>query len=139
MPIYQQIQDTISRPSPITLINVFNPSSSDKNGKQVQALVDTGSGVTALPTSVINELGGLNYTTIQVRSPLDGNQIKKYKYSVRLELDGRSHEVEVIAIQKPYGIIGRDILNYYKIVLNAPLTKWGMNCSCEEGGCSLSK
>jgi hypothetical protein len=136
---YQQLQDQVSKPSPVIWINVFNPSNPG-NVKEVQAIVDTGAGITSLPESVIQNLGtNLIYTTFKVRSPM--NELSYYerkKYRVCLSLDEILYEIEVMGIPRPYGIIGRDILNHYKIVLNAPLIRWGMNCSCPEGGCPLS-
>jgi predicted aspartyl protease len=141
---YEQIQGKLSNPSPVMQIDVFNPSLNDKNVKAVNAVVDTGAGMTCLPKSVIEKLGKLEYTENYVGSPVPGNKPTKEKfYRVRLGFQNgktyKSYEIEVIEIPRKYGIIGRDILNYYKIVLNAPLTKWGMDCSCEEGGCILSK
>ena len=138
---YERIQDRVSEPSPITHINVSNPNKKEK--KEVKVIVDTGSGITCLPESVIATLGHLDYTVIRVRSPLDVNQIISTRlYSVRLEFGETIHDdIEVMGISKDYGIIGRDILNYHKIVLHAPdpLQEWWMNCSCKEGGCILSR
>jgi hypothetical protein len=136
---YKRIQDPFSEPSPITTIDVFNPSS-NKKAKDVTVILDTGAGITCLPESVIAELGGLDYTLMNLRSPLEKNKvISKKLYSVRLELGGTIHDIKAIGISKDYGIIGRDILNDHKIVLNAParLKEWWMNCSCKEGGCVL--
>jgi predicted aspartyl protease len=140
---YEQIQDQHSNPSPFTWIDVSKPFSENGGQEKIKVIVDTGAGITSLPKSVIENLGLSIYSTIQVRSPLDKNRIFYRKlYLARLELDGGSHEheVQVIEIQKDYGIIGRDILNDHKIVLHAPppLKQWWMNCSCERG-CPLSR
>ena len=136
--LYERIQDPVSEPSPITKINVSNPSSDNK--QEVKVVADTGSGITCLPEKVIAKLGNLHYTLMNFRSPLDKNKvISKKLYSVHLELGGTIHDIRAIGISKDYGIIGRDILNDHKIVLNAPasLKEWWMNCSCKEGGCVL--
>jgi hypothetical protein len=132
---YERIQDPVSNPSPTTSIDVFNPSS-NKNvkGFKVKAIVDTGAGITCLPESVIAKLGDLRYTLMNVRSPLDKNKvIPKKQYLVRLELGGTIHDIEAIGISKDYGIIGRDILHRYKIVLDSHNEQWGFDCRWNHG------
>lgn len=131
---YEKIQDLISKPSPITSIDVFNPCS-DRNVKEIKAIVDTGAGITSLPEIVIENLGPLPYTEIKVKSPLDKNRTSSKKlYKVRLELrDGTSHEIEVLGISRNYGIIGRDVLHQYKIVLDSKKEQWGFDCRWTDG------
>ena len=127
---YEKIQDPFSSPSPITLIKVLNPSSSMDGRENVKAILDTGAGITAIPQSIILRLGGLFYTTINVRLPLGINKITSTKlYSVIIEFGEKLHEVRVIAIPKDYAIIGRDILNQYKIILDASNEVWSIESS----------
>jgi predicted aspartyl protease len=124
---YEQIKDSLSNPSPIARIEVSNPYDSKNKLKNVKAILETGAGVTSIPESIIKELGSLQYTTISVRSPLDRNRIiSKRLYSVIIELDGQENEVEVLTIPRDYAIIGRDILNQYKITLNGPEETWSI-------------
>lgn len=127
---YRQIQDCRSMPSPFTHIDVFNPSSDKHCHEYVEVIADTGAGITSLPQNVIDALGPLQYTTINVRSPFDRNrQTAMVLYSVCLRIEnGITHEIEVLGIPRKYGILGRDILNNYKIVLDAPNSRWGFNC-----------
>jgi predicted aspartyl protease len=124
---YEQIQDNHSCPSPIARIEVSNPYDSKNKLKNVKAILETGAGVTSIPESIIKELGSLQYTTISVRSLLDRNRIiSKRLYSIIIELDGQENEVEVLTIPRDYAIIGRDILNQYKITLNGPEETWSI-------------
>ena len=126
---YERIQDYVSSPSPIAWIGVSNPSSSTDRGGNVKtkAILDTGGGITSIPESIIEKLGGLSYTVIRIRSPLDyKNIISKKLYKVTIEFDGKAHEVEVLAIPRDYAIIGRDILNQHKIILDAPNEVWSI-------------
>lgn len=129
---YQNIQDKLSPPSPIISISIRNPNSRSKNVK-IKAIVDTGSGITAIPENIVASLGRLNYSSDEFKNPLDKGQIVMKKiYSVIVELDNtKTHELEVLPIPRKYGIIGRDILNQYKVILNAPRhpeSIWGFNC-----------
>jgi hypothetical protein len=124
---YERIQDPLSIPSPIARIEVLNPNSSENRVKNVKAILDTGAGITSIPKSIIEKLGALNYTVIRIRSPLDRNNILSRKLCrVIIEFDGQENEVEVLDIQKDYAIIGRDILNKYKITLNGPEEAWSI-------------
>jgi hypothetical protein len=140
--LYEQIQDKLSNPSPFTWINVFNSSSTNNGQRDIKVIVDTGAGITSLPQSVIDNLGPLTYTVIKVRSPLEKDKNKvffKKLYKVRLEFlelqntDEQSHEIEVIGIPKDYGIIGRDVLHRYKIVLDSKKEQWGFDCRWTDG------
>jgi predicted aspartyl protease len=132
---YEQIQDEFSNSSPITDIYVFNPSLDNMNGVKVKVIIDTGSGITSLPESVIENLGPLPYTKIKVKSPLDKDRTSSKKlYTVRLKLrDGTSHEIAVLGIPRDYGIIGRDVLHLYKIVLDSKKGQWGFECRWNHG------
>jgi hypothetical protein len=144
---YEQIQDKLSNPSPITHIYVFNPFLDNRNGNKVKVIIDTGAGVTSLPESIIAGLGTLEYTIINIRSPLDKSKvISKKLYRVHLELQDENekpheHEIEVLAIPRNYGIIGRDILDKYKIFLDSPNKQWGFKCrwndrnTCDSDNC----
>ena len=124
---YEQIQDNHSRPSPIARIEVSNPYDSTNRFKDIKAVLDTGGGITSIPQSIIGSMGSLQYTTISVKSPLDRNRIiSKKLYRVTIEFGEKSHEVEVLDIPKDYAIIGRDILNQYKIFLDAPNEVWSL-------------
>ncbi|MFM7441338.1 MAG: hypothetical protein ACKO2V_22535 [Snowella sp.] len=124
---YERIQDPLSSSSPIARIEVLNPNSSEKRVENVKAILDTGAGITVIPESIIEILGALDYTVIRIRSLLDRNGITSKKlYSVIIEFDGQENEVEVLAIPRDYAIIGRDILNQYKITLNGPEETWSI-------------
>lgn len=124
---YERIQDFLSNPSPVALIEVSNPSNSTIRVEGIKAIVETGAGVTCIPESVIERLGPLNYTVIRVRSPLDGkNIISKKLHKVTIKFGEESHEVEVLSISRNYALIGRDILNQHKIILDAPNEVWSI-------------
>lgn len=127
---YERIQDSLSNPSPVALIEVSNPSNSTIRVKDIKAIVETGAGITSIPESVIERLGALNYTVIRVRSPLDGkNIISKKLYKVTIKFGEESHEIQVLSISRNYALIGRDILNQHRIILDAPNEVWSIELS----------
>jgi hypothetical protein len=126
---YERVQDPVSSFSPIAWIEVSNPSSSTDRGVNVQAkaIIDTVAGLTSIPESIIDELGGLSHTVIRVSSPLDyKNIILKKLYKVTIKFGEKLHEVEVIGVHRDYAIIGRDILNQHIIILDSPNEVWSI-------------
>jgi predicted aspartyl protease len=124
---YERIQDPLSSPSPIARIEVLNPNSSEKRVENVKAILDTGVGITSIPQSIIEILGALAYTVIRIRSPLDRNNISSRKLCrVIIKFDGQETEVDVLDIPREYAVIGRDILNQHKIILDAPNEVWSI-------------
>ena len=93
---------------------------------QAKAILDTGAGLTSIPESIIDELGGLSHTVIKVRSPLDHKIISKKLYTVTIKFGENLHEVEVIGVHRDYAIIGRDILNQHRIILDSPNEVWSI-------------
>jgi predicted aspartyl protease len=130
--------DTESEPiTPYFNIRVINPRYPEKY-KDIQAIIDTGADASCIPLSLVKELG-MRYTETTV---LD---FRKKKVSVTecrasIRINDQDFQLDVVyCIPDDVALIGRDIFNEYKVVLNAPSQRWGINCSCEEGGCILSK
>lgn len=125
---YGTLQTSIT-PAPQTSIELSNPSNNSKS-LQVDAIVDTGAVMTCVPESVIKQLGeSLIYSTIQVRDA-NGNIQERRTYRINIRItDYEYKNVEVIPITKQYALIGRDILNQHKIILDAPNQKWSISDS----------
>jgi len=127
---YEKIQDPLSRPSPIARIEVSSPYDSTNRSKDIKAILDTGAGITVIPESIIEKLEKLKelpHRPVRVRSHLDKNNTSyRILYRVIIEFYGQENEIEVLAIPRDYAIIGRDILNQYKITLNGPEETWSI-------------
>ena len=115
--------------TPQASIQLHNPSNNSQNC-EANAIVDTGAVMTCIPEAEIKKLGrALRYSTIQMRDANGNVQVRKtYWISIRIA-EHEYEELEVIAITKKYALIGRDILNQHKLVLNAPKKKWGLGCN----------
>lgn len=125
---YGNLQDSISL-VPQTSIELSNPSNNSQSF-QVDAILDTGASMTCIPESAIAELGeSLIYSKIMVRN-LIGNTQERQTYFLNISIANYEHKnIEVIAIPKKYALVGRDILNQHKIVLDAPKQKWSISDS----------
>lgn len=108
---------------------------------EIEAIVDTGADQSCIPERLFGQLRLNHYTEQRVRD-FNGQIITLRRARINLmiecDIDTWHPDIEVLLIEGDEAIIGRDILNQYKLVLNAPLNKWGIDCSCTEGGCVLS-
>ncbi|MBA2750474.1 MAG: retroviral-like aspartic protease family protein [Tatlockia sp.] len=122
---YRTLNQRPSRPE--CSISVSNPSELSRS-RNINAIVDSGADMTCIPESVIQALGSLIQGEIGLRD-VNGNVAARYIYVVELNIFSNiTRRVEVLSIPKDNALIGRDILNEYKIVLDAPSTIWRLNC-----------
>ena len=115
--------------SPQTSVHACNPSN-ESQGSIIQTIVDTGAVKTCIPESTVEHLGdSLAYSEVLVRDA-NGNLTRRKTYFVDITIANNSYSnIEVVAIPKEYGLIGRDILNQERVVLNAPEEKWAFDCN----------
>ena len=115
--------------SPETFIQLYNPFNDSQNC-HTNAIVDTGAVMTCIPESTIVQLGSsLAYNTVLLKDA-NGNTEERMTYWINIILaDNEYKNIEVIAVPKGYALIGRDILNRHKVVLNAPGRSWGLGCN----------
>lgn len=128
--------DTDSEPiTPYFSISVANRYNYRKS-KKVDAIIDTGADDSCIPMNLIRELE-LQYTKDTVFDFRD-EEVEVIKSRVLIRINNEDFVCNVTCIPTDVALIGRDIFNKYKVVLNAPSQVWGINCSCQEGGCTLS-
>ena len=125
---YGRLQ-TSTHLSPETSIQLYNPLNNSQNCR-ANAIVDTGAVMTCIPKSEIKKLGNsLIYNKILVRDANDNIQERK-TYWINIVLAKEEYKnLEVIATSKKYALIGRDILNKHKVILDAPEERWGLGCN----------
>jgi len=129
--------DTESEPiTPYFNVRVINPRNSQKH-KDIQAIIDTGADASCIPLSLVKELG-MRYTQTTV-SDFRDEEVPVEECRASIRINDQDFQLDVVyCIPDNVALIGRDIFNNYKVVLNAPSRIWGINCSCEEGGCIFS-
>lgn len=115
-------------------IIVYNSGNAEQS-INVDAIIDTGAVISCIPKSTLQRLGNLILSRrISMRDANGGSHYRRV-YWVHLTIAGSKFEkCEVIEIpdkkppRKSYAIIGRDILNTNKVVLNGVEQKWRLNC-----------
>ena len=111
--------------APETIYRVHNPSTGES--VPVNALVDTGAAMTIIPESALDNLGEVTIYSSKKFKFANGEIQRRTTYIVNVTVEGKDeNNIEVLALDKEHGLIGRDILNKHKIVLNAPRGQWSM-------------
>ncbi len=86
----------------------------------IQAKIDTGADISALPESVVAQLS-LPVVSKLLIEGYDGHQTTVSTYAAVLEIATvRFRSQEFIAISEPHALLGRDILNHFYVLLNGP-------------------
>jgi predicted aspartyl protease len=121
MPEYDA--DNFEPPAPVAYVTLRNPATGALLS-DVPMLIDTGADATVLPNNAVEQLGiSAEDTDFEVQV-FDG-EIKRLKLA-RLELYvlGKKFAGEYLLIDRPIGILGRNILNNIRILLDGPRSKW---------------
>ena len=129
MPKYEQIYDNSKPRSPVIEVKILdNENEGNTNNLYYRAIIDTGSPISAIPNNIIDKMSGGIYTTTFIKSPLNSNQlIEKKLYLLTIEFgENIVHEIKAIAIDREYGILGRDVINKHKVILDAPNDTWSI-------------
>lgn len=85
---------------------------------EIEAKIDTGADITVLPQHVISELRLIPASRIYVSS-FDGREEVKYTYFVNLYFNNFKFQmIEVIGAKRRNALLGRDVLNMLKTVLD---------------------
>ncbi len=118
-------------PAPEILVRATCPS--DQSLSSVtEAVVDTGAAMTCLPQRVIDEIGAENliYGHKRVLGAI-GNEGRRATYIVNLRVAKCNlMNIEVIAFDREYALIGRDVLNSYMITFDGPGKSWRVEAKC---------
>lgn len=127
---YHNIQLS-TEPSPAIQLHIYSPL--DKNMKaSVEAIIDSASPITCIPEELIDEIGAdnLEYEVINVRGAT-GRRTEMQTLIVNLRLASCNfRNISVLLIPKQYALIGRDIINKYKITLNGLKKEWEIHVKC---------
>ncbi len=109
-----------SPPAPLALLNVAAIGSDDW-ATDIPALIDSGADITVLPDQVVAQLGLIPVEHLPATGS-DGHTTQRPVFTVRLVArDFPPVEIEVMGgVAERYAILGRDMLNRFKVVLDGP-------------------
>ncbi|MGQ9627513.1 MAG: retropepsin-like aspartic protease [Anaerolineae bacterium] len=113
----------IHPPAPLAFVLVSHPFDREKN-RQLQGKLDTGADLSVIPESLPNELQLIPAREIVIRS-YDGTVQHKPGYFVALEVEGQPVQlVEAIAAKRTNMLLGRDVLNRFRLTLDGKALTW---------------
>lgn len=117
--------------APEVYANLVSPVTGAASSR-VRCIIDTGASMTCIPLNVIKELGpGLDYRALRVASVAGDS--RGVVYIVHLQLARCNFgDLEVLSVDLPFGLIGRDILNRYRLLLDGVGQSWRIegNADC---------
>jgi len=122
MPEYDA--ENFNPPAPVAYVTLRNPATGEILSN-VPMLIDTGSDATLLQSNAVEKLGGKaeEDTGFEVQV-FDGDA--KFLRIVKLDLLvlDKTFKGEYLLVERPIGILGRNILNNVRILLDGPRGRW---------------
>jgi hypothetical protein len=108
-------------PAPFVTVTVRPPLAAPENELTEQpAQVDTGADRTVLPLSTVRHLGLLPLRWLDFEG-LGGVTTRLATYALEVRIDGLNPlTVEVTAAEEPWILLGRDVDNHFRMLLDGP-------------------
>lgn len=108
---------TYKPPAPILEVIVSNPHKPEVEGIPKEALIDSGAFMTAIPEDFVGELEIFPASEVSTKGYKEEEQTH-LTYFVDVSFNGYSFYTEVLAVKRKNVLLGRDILNQLKVILD---------------------
>jgi len=109
-------------PAPFVHVRLANPGDPLSIVENVPALIDTGADCTMVPVHLIENLR-TEMTGVRWIQGVGSKPTQEATYAVRLNFrtQAEQHLLNVVASEtEPFPLLGRDLLNNYRILLDGP-------------------
>jgi predicted aspartyl protease len=91
----------------------------------VPALLDTGADVTVLPRWVMEQLGLIPQTDESIKlAGFDGSIQSAESVELEASFQGGRFQGRYVVIDQPHGIVGRNLLNHFRLLFDGPANSW---------------
>jgi hypothetical protein len=102
--------------APMIAIKLANPADESVPALAAQALIDTGSSISAIPEEFVEILRLQPVGVISLHTPGGVDEVSRYH--VRLQIaPGNEFLVEVVALSVPMVLVGRDMLSKFSVTI----------------------
>lgn len=110
--------DSFSPPAPVVEIAVIHPDS--RGTERIRFMLDSGAYMTVVPDSTVTRLGLERVGVAGVTG--FGSATRAWIYSTLLQVPTRTTPqlCQVLSWGRAYGLVGRDLLNRWHVVLDGP-------------------
>lgn len=123
----QQQSAQVPGPETRLIVLIDSRDSEDINAVELDAILDTGADACCIPKDQISSLKTagriLRHNQRLVRTIKGIVRVPIYECDVEF-LGERYRKIELLESEKRYAIIGRNLLNHYKILLDGPNQRW---------------
>lgn len=111
-------------PAPVALVSIRDPGSGNiVTG--VRMLMDSGSDLTLIPERSINEFNlNLDQNDSYELTGFDGHRTLATSAQLDLIFLGRTFKGRFVVVNFESGILGRNVLNHFSLVLDGPGLSW---------------
>ncbi|MGL6072790.1 MAG: aspartyl protease family protein [Fimbriiglobus sp.] len=112
-------------PAPIAELTLRTLDGRNVTLAGVSAVLDTGADITLLPRWAIEHLGVISQSDASVELAwIDGTT--RFAESVEMEVSfqGGRFQGRYALVDQPHGIIGRNLLNHFRLVFDGPAKTW---------------
>lgn len=122
MPAYDS--DLFDPPAPVALVSIRDPASGNAV-HDVPMLIDSGSDITLIPRTSIDELElEIDPNAGYELQGFDGHSTVAQTVTVDLIFVKRTLRGKYVIVNSGMGILGRDVLNHVAILLDGPQLSW---------------
>jgi predicted aspartyl protease len=110
---------SIVPPAPFVPIAVSHPDNPNAPDTISAAKLDSGADITALPASLVKSLALPERNLVEVAG-YDNQSVTIATYFAVIEVAHIRVNAEVIAVSEDYALLGRDVLNLLRLLLDGP-------------------
>lgn len=112
-------------PAPVATLTLRTIDGTNITVANVVALVDTGADVTLLPRWAIEQLGLQPKVDDSVQLAwFDGSTHSAESVELEVSFQGGRFQGRYALVDQPHGILGRNLLNYFRIQFDGPNKSW---------------